>query len=223
MEGFDRLCVSEKGTDRADMESLERLAAVGLVELRATNVDGRVLGMTACGPAASELANEISVIIENGLTVRELAKSLHSYPSHGYLSHRVALSITLSNTWGVLEACGPIGGLLAQPGRLITKSVGWAGNHVFRLPSRRHDQRRRSEWQAEGASQGVLLKNECRKTVCGTSQQESGDERTFYDRISRIDSFLEVHQNRKGQLSSSSLPGNEEAAAFAEWTSRCPE
>jgi pyruvate/2-oxoglutarate dehydrogenase complex dihydrolipoamide dehydrogenase (E3) component len=124
VRGFDRLLVREEGTDRADMECLERpIAGIGFVEIRATKVDGRVLGMTACGPSASEVANEMCVVIENCLTVRDIAKSLHSYPSHGYLMHRVALSMALSNIWGTLEACGPLGGLLARPGRFVSKLI----------------------------------------------------------------------------------------------------
>ncbi|KAL3903678.1 MAG: hypothetical protein SGILL_010355, partial [Bacillariaceae sp.] len=108
VDGFARIMAGEEGTDRADMESLERhTSGIGFVEIRATKVDGKVLGMTACGPVASELANEVSVVIENGLTVRDIARSLHSYPSHGYLLHRVALSLTLGNIWGSLEACSP--------------------------------------------------------------------------------------------------------------------
>jgi pyruvate/2-oxoglutarate dehydrogenase complex dihydrolipoamide dehydrogenase (E3) component len=82
-DGFDCLFVSEEGMDRADMERLER-PVIGFVELRAMKISGKVLGMTACGPAAAELANEVGVVISSKLTVRDLARSLHSYPSHGY-------------------------------------------------------------------------------------------------------------------------------------------
>jgi pyruvate/2-oxoglutarate dehydrogenase complex dihydrolipoamide dehydrogenase (E3) component len=124
VRGFDRLLVREEGTDRADIDCMERpTAGIGFVEIRATKIDGRVLGMTACGPTASEIANEMSVVIENRLTVRDVAKSLHSYPSYGYLLHRVALSMALNNIWGSLEACGPVGGLLARPGRFVSKLI----------------------------------------------------------------------------------------------------
>ena len=124
--GFQQLHVSENGTDRSDIDSLERPTpknSIGFVELRATLVDGRVVGFTACGPTASELANQMSVVITNKLTVRQIAKSLHSYPSYGYLLHRVALSMALNDMWGSLEACGPVGSCLAKVGRLVTKCV----------------------------------------------------------------------------------------------------
>ena len=85
------------------MECRERLT-IGFVELRTTKIYGKILGMTACGPSASELANEMSLAIVSGLTARDIAKSLHSYPSHGYLMYRAALALTMSSVWGSLEA-----------------------------------------------------------------------------------------------------------------------
>merc|ERR1712194_409616 len=105
-----------------DMESLERLT-IGFVEMRVTKIFGRILGFTACGPNASELANEISLAITSGLTVRDISKSLHSYPSHGYLMYRAALSLTMRSVWGLLEALGPVGGVLANFGRLMSSTV----------------------------------------------------------------------------------------------------
>ena len=122
VKGFDSILVSEEHTDRADMESLERLT-IGFVEIRATKVHGRILGFTACGPSASDLANEMSLAIASGLTVRDIAKSLHSYPSHGYLMYRAALALTMRSIWGSLEALGPVGGVLANIGRLVSSTV----------------------------------------------------------------------------------------------------
>lgn len=90
-DGFDCLNAPEEGTDRTDMERLERLP-VGFVELRATKIGGKVLGMTACSAAAAELGNEGGLVITSGLTVRDMACAIHSYPSYGYLLHRIALS-----------------------------------------------------------------------------------------------------------------------------------
>ena len=97
--GFDSLYVPEEGMDRADMERLER-PVIRFVELRATKIRGKILGMTACGPAAAELANEVGLAIMSGLTVRDMARAIHSYPSHGYLLHRIALALATSNVWG---------------------------------------------------------------------------------------------------------------------------
>ena len=134
--GFHRLYISEENTDRCDMDILERqnTSSIGFVEIRATKVSGRILGVTACGPTASEIANEMSVVINNRLTVRHVAKSLHSYPSYGYLVHRVALSMALNNIWGLLEACGPIGGLIAHPGRFVSKLVQVTNKYLRPFP-----------------------------------------------------------------------------------------
>lgn len=117
-EGYDSIYVSEKDTDRADMEYQERFT-IGFVEIRATKIYGKILGFTGCGPTASELANEMSLAIVNGLTVRNIAKSLHSYPSHGYLMYRAALSLTMNSAFGQLEALGPVGGILSNIGRFV--------------------------------------------------------------------------------------------------------
>ncbi|MGK3739997.1 MAG: pyruvate/2-oxoglutarate dehydrogenase complex dihydrolipoamide dehydrogenase (E3) component [Bacillariaceae sp.] len=122
LEGFDSIYVPENNTDRADMEYQERLTN-GFVEIRATKFYGRILGFTGCGPTASELANEMSLAIVNGLTVRDIAKSLHSYPSHGYLMYRAALALTMSSPFGQLEALGPVGGIIANVGRFVSSGV----------------------------------------------------------------------------------------------------
>jgi hypothetical protein len=138
--GFDRLFVPELNTDHADMESVER------------QIDGRILGFTGCSPAASELANEMSLAIEKGPTVRDVARSLHSYPSHGYLMHRVALALPFKSIWGQLEACGPVGGFLANFGRLLSK----ISSSVRAIVGRRR-RKLLLEWEAEGVGETVLV------------------------------------------------------------------
>lgn len=150
-DGFDRLFVTEKGTDRADMERMER-NTIGFVEIRATKVDGNILGFTGCGPAAAELANEMSLAIVNGLTVRDVARSLHSYPSHGYLIYRVALAMTLSNVWGLLEACGPVGGILANVGRLGSKAL----RAPLSVTRRGGKHARLRDWEAQGEQSSIV-------------------------------------------------------------------
>lgn len=122
LDGFDSIYVPENNTDRADMEYQERLTN-GFVEIRATKIYGKILGFTGCGPSASELANEMGFAIVNGLTVRDIAKSLHSYPSHGYLMYRAALALTMSSPFGQLEALGPVGGIIANVGRFVSSVV----------------------------------------------------------------------------------------------------
>jgi len=117
--GCDSVLLYEDGSDRADMERTARNTSLSFLELRAEKGGGRVLGLTCCGPAAAELANAVGIAITNKLTVRDLARSLHSYPSYGYLLHRIALSMALSDMWGLLEVCGPVGRFLAIIGRAM--------------------------------------------------------------------------------------------------------
>lgn len=149
MDGFVRCHVATNQTDRSDMERLDgdKSADIGFIELRATKADGKVLGMTCCGPTASELANEMSVIVENGLTAMHVARSLHSYPSYGYLLHRVALAIALGNTWGLAEASGFIGKCLAWFGRKLSKLVVFVQN-LQRSAALK-------AWEAEGVSKSL--------------------------------------------------------------------
>ena len=120
LDGFDAVLVREDGSDRADMDRTARNTSFSFLELRAAKISGRILGLTCCGPAAAEMANSMGMAITNGLTVRDVARSIHSYPSHGYLLHRAALSMALSNSWGLLESCGgPAARVLAWLGRTI--------------------------------------------------------------------------------------------------------
>jgi pyruvate/2-oxoglutarate dehydrogenase complex dihydrolipoamide dehydrogenase (E3) component len=156
MNGFVRCHVSTKETDRSDMDGVvenendeDTGTHVGFIELRATQVTGKILGMTACGPTAAELANEMSVILENGMRAMDVAKSLHSYPSHGYLLHRVALALALGNTWGLLEASGTIGKYLAWLGRKVSQLILWIQTRMRRSSALK-------AWEAEGVSKSFL-------------------------------------------------------------------
>lgn len=147
LNGFDVAYCTEEGSDRADMERVERDTSVCFVELRAEKRSGIILGCTACGPAAAELANVIGVAITNKLTTSDVARSIFSYPSHGYLLHRLALSMALSDTNGILEVCGPIGGFLGRTGR----SVSCLRDFFQRGVLGRKRQLRKRQWEAEGA------------------------------------------------------------------------
>jgi pyruvate/2-oxoglutarate dehydrogenase complex dihydrolipoamide dehydrogenase (E3) component len=155
-DGFLAESVREEGSDRADMEREERFVDAGFVELRVNRRSGRILGLSACGPAAAELANEVGVAIQNGLTVRDLARSIHAYPSHGYLLYRLSLSMALSTMRGFLETLGPVcrllgrfvGGLSATVSTLHPKRL---------LPWRRARCRRKRLWEGEG-EESVLIR-----------------------------------------------------------------
>ena len=107
--GYDSLRVDEEGTDRADMERVERSTDDNFIELRSAKISGRILGATACGPAAAELINEVCLAIVNKMTVRDMARTLHSYPSHGYLLYRTSMALATQSLSGLLAGCGPIG------------------------------------------------------------------------------------------------------------------
>lgn len=71
--GFPFLSVPEVGKDQANMESKEQDAMPNFVELRASAAGkGRILGGTACGPAATEIANKIGLAISGKLTVQDV-------------------------------------------------------------------------------------------------------------------------------------------------------
>jgi len=140
-DGFRYLKVHENGTDRADIDSMEGRVE-GFVELRISKPEGRILGATVCSPVASEIINEIGVALVNKLTVRDIARSIHAYPSYGYLMHRVALALALSDdTWGMLDAMGPIARIMGKMGRKLT------GKYQRR---RRKTSARYREWEAMG-------------------------------------------------------------------------
>jgi pyruvate/2-oxoglutarate dehydrogenase complex dihydrolipoamide dehydrogenase (E3) component len=138
-DGFQYLKVDENGTDRADIDSMEGRVK-GFVELRVSKPDGRILGATVCSPVASEIVNEIGVALVNKLTVRDIARSIHAYPSYGYLMHRVALSLALGDTWGVLDAMGPVARFIGKMGRKLKG----------KFQSRRKLSMRHRDWEAMG-------------------------------------------------------------------------
>eukprot|EP00968_Pinguiococcus_pyrenoidosus_P024429 scaffold4678_cov242-Pinguiococcus_pyrenoidosus.AAC.3 len=117
--GFLSMQLREAGADRADTDALDRpdgraLESPNLVTLRVRKSDGRVLGCSAVSPAAAEIVNEVGVCLTARLSALTLAKSLHAYPSHGYLLHRLAIAAATSTPWGLLSTCGPVGEVLGR-------------------------------------------------------------------------------------------------------------
>ena len=155
VDGYNMLCVYENGTDRADMERLERNTNVTFIELRSCSKSGRLLGCTTCGPAAAELANSMGMAISNKLSVADIARSIHSYPSYGYLLQRIALSMALHDVWGFLQACGPLGKTLGKMGRSASF---WSGRVGRAFRYRRRKLKR--QWQGEGSRRTIHYCNE---------------------------------------------------------------
>jgi len=150
-DGFQYLQVDEIGTDRSDIDAIgvfdnelssSSTSTQGFVELRVSKPDGKILGATAVSTAASEIINEIGLALCSGLTVRDIARSLHTYPSYGYLMHRVSLSLAMNNLPGALSACGPTGRLLGWLLRTALVPVEWT--------KRRRKSKQMREWEAMG-------------------------------------------------------------------------
>lgn len=142
--GFLYVKADEVGTDRADIDALER-SPFGFVELRISSDTGRILGATVCSPHAAEVINEIGLALMHRLTCRDIAKSLHAYPSHGYLMYRVALSLAYKDEWGLLStSCGPIGKLVGFLGRTLSSGVNI-------MKRQRFISKKRRQWEAIGA------------------------------------------------------------------------
>lgn len=142
VNGFDVLFCPEEGSDRADMDAPNRDPRLSSVELRATK-RGRILGVTACGPTAAEIANSMSLAIANKLTTRDVARSVFGYPSHGYLLHRVALSLALKDIPGLLDACGP-----------VARGLGFVGRHfasLGRLVCSSRSTKSHRQWESQGS------------------------------------------------------------------------
>ncbi|CAJ1935075.1 unnamed protein product [Cylindrotheca closterium] len=150
--GFLHLKAMEEGTDRADMDSIGR-PTIGFVELRASKATGRILGATICLPSAPEIANELGLAIRHKMTCRDMAKSIHYYPSYGYLMHRVALALAFSNVWGMLAAFGPLGRVTGGIGRIIQASID-------KVDFRKRTKKAIRDWQAKGASQEFYFPEE---------------------------------------------------------------
>ena len=137
--GFQFYRVSEQGTDRGDIDSIQR-KPIGFTELRARN--NKILGATVCSPAAAEAINEVALALNAGLTCDDMARTLHCYPSYGYPLQRIAIAISLSSVWGLLASCGKVGRLLGVKY--------WKRNHSKRLRT----------WQAIGANKMLMVADE---------------------------------------------------------------
>jgi len=141
IKGFKYLKAQENGTDRADIDSIER-SPNGFVELRVSHPHGKILGATVVSPAASEIINEIGVALSSDLKVTDIARSIHSYPSYGYLLHRVSLSLAMGSTSGLLDACGPFGRLLGWTWRNMAVPLQWG--------KRMRKSKRMRQWEGKG-------------------------------------------------------------------------
>ena len=162
-EGYDSLNVREEGTDRADVEGKERHTDASFVELRAEKITGRILGASACGPASAEIINEVCLALCNRLTVRDMARTLHAYPSHGYLLYRTSMALATQTTSGLLAGCGTVGRMLGAQIRMLARIVSFLKCQW--LPWRKQNSQKLSEWQAHGSAKILVMESNAGDTT----------------------------------------------------------
>ena len=179
-EGYDSLNVREEGTDRADVEEKERHTGANFVELRAEKITGRILGASACGPAAAEIINEVCLALCNRLTVRDMARTLHSYPSHGYLLYRISMALATQTISGLLAGCGTVGRMLSAQIRILARIVTFLKCQW--LPWRKQRRRQLSEWQAYGSAKILVMESNAGETTL-LSYFDAYNNATLKDRI----------------------------------------
>lgn len=167
--GFQFVRVPEEGTDRGDMDSIQR-KPIGFTELRVRR--NQILGATVCSPAAAEAINEVAVALNAGLSCDDLARTLHCYPSYGYPLQRIALSISLSSVWGLLASCGKFGSFLGAYGRMISRPFSFA-------LKRKHTKAMR-DWQAMGADRMLMVTEDLE--CVGRSFLDVADDDDFCER-----------------------------------------
>ena len=62
----------------------------GLVKLIARTGDGRILGALVIAPRATDVIQEVAVAMRGGLTVRQLAETIHAHPTFAETIHEAA-------------------------------------------------------------------------------------------------------------------------------------
>jgi pyruvate/2-oxoglutarate dehydrogenase complex dihydrolipoamide dehydrogenase (E3) component len=185
-DGFKYLKASENATDRGDIDSFYRKPD-GFVELRVSIPKGEILGATVCSPGASDIVNEIGVAMVNKLTVRDIAKCIHAYPSYGYLMHRVALSLAMSDIWGLLAACGPVGRVTGSIGRNVQGFF----QKRLRSKSRKRKKKGIRRWEKTGMEKELDYSFSARG---GDGDNEYGGDEGWIDSMSSL-SFLEASKD----------------------------
>ena len=201
-DGYESLFVREDGSsDRADMESIERSTSSNFIELRAEKVSGRILGVSSCGPSSAEICNEVCLALVNRMTVRDMARTLHSYPSHGYMLYRIAMGMATKNISGLLSGCSQCGRFIGLLLRILSRIATFF--ELKWLPWSKRRMKKLFRWQAEGARHTLL------------SREVEGD------KISTI-SFLDAYNSKT--LCELLLDDNGNTTSirkreFAEWVS----
>ena len=65
-------------------------ATEGLIKIFAKKMSGKILGATILGKQGGDLISEYAVAMRNGVTLRQIADTIHPYPSYGLGARRAA-------------------------------------------------------------------------------------------------------------------------------------
>ncbi|GAB5520511.1 MAG: FAD-dependent oxidoreductase [Rhodothermales bacterium] len=63
---------------------------VGMIKVYAKSFNGKILGADVLGTSAGELISEYALAMRNGITLRQMADTIHPYPSYGLGARRAA-------------------------------------------------------------------------------------------------------------------------------------
>ncbi len=81
-------------TYRFPYDQLDRALAesetTGLIKVHATSLTGKILGASVLGERAGELITSFALAMRNGTTLRNIADTIHPYPTYGEGVRRVA-------------------------------------------------------------------------------------------------------------------------------------
>ncbi|MGF1669180.1 MAG: dihydrolipoyl dehydrogenase family protein, partial [Balneolaceae bacterium] len=64
--------------------------STGLIKIYAKKWNGKILGASVLGTHAGEMISEYAVAMRNGITLRQLADTIHPYPTYGLGARRAA-------------------------------------------------------------------------------------------------------------------------------------
>ncbi|MEM6647698.1 MAG: FAD-dependent oxidoreductase [Bacteroidota bacterium] len=62
----------------------------GWIKVYAKSLNGKILGADILGAAAGELISEYGLAMRNGVTLRQMADTIHAYPTYGLAARRAA-------------------------------------------------------------------------------------------------------------------------------------
>ena len=92
-EAEGRAQFSDHKVHRLERDSVDRAQTDGEREgflKLITTESGKLVGATAVSRAAGETINELALAIDRGLTVSDLASTIHAYPTFGFAVQQLA-------------------------------------------------------------------------------------------------------------------------------------